>query len=275
MKHDTIEKYPPDSLDLTQRALLTTWDCLAAYREDLVLVGGLAVRYLTRRASEGLPDAVTLDVDFGISVGTSGGMYGSIKQTLSAHDFRWDGGRFVRKIEGVSLIVDLLTDHGSKDTGSVIVDDGLSVGIVPGIERALAKYREVEISGRTLLGVEQTERIRIAEIGPMLVLKLNAFGGPTGRKAPKDAHDIAYLGLNYLGGIDEVVAGFAEEKNAANRGMPAALQALQKYFVTEDAQGPVSCASFRLNNQHEHPMNAEESLRIRQECVTLAQALLA
>ncbi len=87
MKHDTFDKYPADSLDLTQRALLTTWDCLSDFRDDLVLVGGLAVRYLTRRAEEGLPDAVTLDVDFGISIGTSNGMYGSIRQTLSAHDF--------------------------------------------------------------------------------------------------------------------------------------------------------------------------------------------
>ena len=28
----------------------------------------------------------------------------------------------------------------------------------------------------------------------------NAFGGPSGRKAPKDAHDIFYLATNYLGG---------------------------------------------------------------------------
>lgn len=70
MKHDTFEKYPAGGLDLTQQALLTTWDCLADNRSD-----------------EGLPDAVTIDVDFGISIGASGGMYGSIRETLSGHGF--------------------------------------------------------------------------------------------------------------------------------------------------------------------------------------------
>jgi predicted nucleotidyltransferase len=272
MKHDTFNKYPRDSLDLTQRALLTTWDCLADYREDLVLVGGLAVRYLTRRATQGLPDAVTIDVDFGISISASNGMYGSIRQTLSAHDFRWAGHRFVRKIGEMTLFLDLLTDDDKADTGSVVVDDGLHVGIVPGINRAFACQRTVEISGKSLLGVEQTERVRIAEVGPMLVLKLNAFAG---RKAPKDAHDIAYLALNYLGGIEEVIAGFAEEKAAGNRGMPRALRALKFFFGDVNAQGPMSCAAFQMNNAHLLLEREHESLRIRRQCVTLAQALLS
>lgn len=271
MKHDTFDKYPAGGLDLTQRALLTTWDCLADYREDLVLVGGLAVRHLTRRADEGLPDAVTIDVDFGISIGASGGMYGSIRHTLSAHDFTWEGGRFVRKFGDMTLFLDLLTDDNTADAGNAVLDDSLSVCIMPGISRALVCHRLVEITGKSLLGVEQTERVRIADVGPMLVLKLNAFAG---RKAPKDAHDVAYLALNYLDGVGQAVARFAEEKAAGNRGMSRALLSLQTYFSDENAQGPMSCAAFRMNNEHLLPAREDESLRIRQQCVTLAQALL-
>jgi hypothetical protein len=36
----------------------------------------------------------------------------------------------------------------------------------------------------------------------------------------------------------------------------------------------MACAAFRLNNRHELPALAAESLRIRQQCVTLAEALL-
>lgn len=271
MKHDTFEKYPKGGTDLAQQALLTTWDCLADYRDDLVLVGGLAVRHLTRRAETGLPDAVTLDVDFGISLGTSNGMYGSIRQTLSAHDFKWEGGRFVRYFGKMKLFIDLLTDDGQAATGNAVVDDGLSVSIMPGINRALECHRNLVVSGKTLLGVPQSQTVKIAEVGPMLVLKLNAFAG---RKAPKDAHDVVYLAMNYLEGVDGSVAGFAREKAAENRGMPRALQTLEEFFTDEKAQGPMSCAAFRMNNEHEAPEREDESLLIRQQCVTLALALL-
>lgn len=75
MKHDTFDKYPADSLELPTQALLTTWDCLPDFRNDLVLVGGLAVRYLTKPPAEGLPGPVTLDVDFGVSIAADGGAY--------------------------------------------------------------------------------------------------------------------------------------------------------------------------------------------------------
>ena len=39
--------------------------------------------------------------------------------------------------------------------------------------------------------------------------------------------------------------------------------------------GPMGCEAFQLNNQHRDPQNVDVSLRIRQQCVTLAQALLA
>jgi hypothetical protein len=274
-KHDTFDKYPTDSLDLPERALLTTWDCLAAYREDLVLIGGLAVRHLTKAPEEGLPGPVTLDVDFAITIGASRGMYGSIRDTLTGHDFEWKENRFVRKFKNMDLFIDLLTDDNQSTSGTVIVDDSLPVSILPGINRALACHRMIEITGKSLLDVEHTENIRVAEIGPMLVLKLNAFGGPTGRKAPKDAHDILYLAMNYLDGTRRAIEGFKEERTAGNRGFESALTCLETSFATPDSQGPVSCAAFRLNNLQNESQFIEESERIRAQCVTLAQALLA
>ncbi len=275
MKHGTYAQYPVDSMNLPQRALLTIWDCLADYRNDLVLVGGLAVRHLTKPPAEGMPGPVTLDVDFGISIAAEGGGYGSIKDTLSAHGFHWARNRFVRRFPEMELFVDLLTNDDKADMGTVIVDDGLPVGIVPGIRRARECSRWVTVSGMNLLGVEQTESIRVAEVGPMLVLKLNAFGGPVGRKAPKDMHDILYLGMEYLDGHRAAVAGFQAEKEAGNRGMPHALHALKNYFTSTEALGPMSCSAFRLGDDHLSAEFAEDSLRIRQQCVTLAEALLA
>lgn len=274
MKHDTFDKYPADSLELPARALLTAWDCLPRFRDDLVLVGGLAVRYLTKVPEEGLPGAVTLDVDFGVSTAADGAMYPGIRENLSSHGFTWENGRFVRKFPNVELHIDLLTDDGRSDAGTVAVDDGLNVSIFPGIKRALECHREVAISGDSLRGNPVTQTIKIAEAGPLLVLKLNAFGGPNGRKAPKDAHDILYLATNYLDGPAAAVARFREERRIGNRAFEHASRCLEDLFSHPDAQGPVACAAFQLNNQHNEPWNEEVSLRIRQRCVTLAQALL-
>ena len=274
VKHDTFDKYPADSLDLSTQALLTTWDCLPEFRDVLVLVGGLAVRFLTKPPVEGQPGPVTLDVDFGVSIAAEGGAYPGIRENLSGHGFIWANGRFTRKFPTLELHIDLLTDDDHSDKGTATLDDGLSVEIFPGINRALACYRPVPVTGETLLGSPLTETIKVAEIGPLLVLKLNAFGGPRGRKAPKDAHDILYLAENYLGGIRAAVAGFQAERQAANRGIRHAERCLAEYFGNPDAQGPMACAAFRLNNQHLEPQNAEVSQRIRQQCVTLAKALL-
>lgn len=275
MKHDTYDKYLASDTNLPPRALLTAWDCLPAYRDDLVLVGGLAIRYLTKPPATGQVGAVTLDVDFGISIGASNGIYPGIRDTLGGHGFVWGEGRFTRKFPEMNLHLDLLTDDGKAATGTAVVDDSLVVGIVPGVDRALACCRTFDISGQTLLGVQTTQQVKVAEIGPMLVLKLNAFGGPVGRKVPKDAHDILYLASNYLGGIEAAVTGFQEERKTNNRAMKYAHHCLTEYFAGVDSAAAVACAAFRLNNRHNEPENAEESMRIRQQCVTLAQALLA
>lgn len=278
MKHDTFEAYSKFDLHLPQRALLTAWDCLAAYRDDLVLVGGLAINHLTLPPNEGMPGPVTLDVDFGISIGASGGSYGSIRETLSAHGFKWNPEmkRFVRKFDSIDLYIDLLTDDGTADTGAATVDDSLTVGIVPGVARALDVTREIEIKGTTLVGSETEQRIKVAEAGPMLALKLNAFGGPvTGRKTPKDAHDILYLAMNYLDGTDSAIAAFHAERSVGNRAIAHAVYALENYFTTPDSLGPMSCAAFRMNNRHLDPEVESESMQIRQQCVTLAKELLA
>lgn len=277
MKHDTFEKYAQADLSLPQQALLTAWDCLAGYQEDLVLVGGLAIKSLTHPPAEGMPGPVTLDVDFGIKIAASGGMYGSIRETLGGHGFDWqaDKNRFARKFATLDLFIDFLTDDGKGSMGTAIVDDSLAVGTVPGIERALAVNRTIRISGHTLVGAESSQCIRVAEVGPMLVLKLNAFGGPNGRKITKDAHDILYLAMNYLDGTDRAIAAFHEERGAENLAVPHAVHALKNYFSTPDSLGPMSCAAFRMNNRHQESDLEDESMQIRQQCVTLAQELLA
>lgn len=277
MKFERYDKYLAADTSVPPRALLTTWEALADFHDDLVLVGGLAVRYLTKPPLAGQPGPVTLDVDFAVSLAVDSGLGPTIKQALHDHGFRWDARerRFTREVPGLRLHVDLLTDDGKSDKGTVIVDDGLPVSVLPGIDRALACVRKVPVTGVNLEGQSRTIDINVAEVGPMLALKLNAFGGPDGRRAGKDAHDILYLATRYLDGLPAAVAGFQAEKAAGNRAMRHALVCLQRDFAEIDAPGPVACATFRIPGWPESSVNAEAALALRQECVTLAQALLA
>jgi len=276
MKRGTFAEYDAARLDLPERALLTAWGCLAAYRDEMVLAGGLAIKHLTQPPEAGMPGPVTLDVDFAIRIVASAGIYGSIRESLAAHGFEWmaEKKRFARRFDELDLYIDLLTDDGKSDMGTAIVDDSLPIGILPGVDRALQLSRGIRISGETLVGSQSTQNIAVAEVGPMLALKLNAFGGPAGRKAPKDAHDILYLATEYLDGPDAAIEGFHVERAVGNRAVPHACAALEQCFRDENAEGPLACAAFRLNNRHLDPDFESESMQIRQQSVTLAHELL-
>jgi len=273
-KFERYSDYSDAGTEIAEQALLTAWDSLAAFSEDLVLVGGLATRYLTKPDEGGAYRPVTIDVDFGVTIGVSSSWYPSIKSNLSGHGFEWAGQRFHKNVEGQDLYIDLLTDDGVSDRGTVAVDDGLAVSVVPGVGRALERNRLVRVSGRNMIGAEVEQLVRVADVGPMLVLKLNAFGGPGGRKAGKDVHDVMHLALDCNDGIDHAIEAFNEEVRVGNRGAPFAVNCLKEYYKDEDAPGPMACAAFRMNNEHLQPNRAEESLMLWQQCVTLAHELM-
>ena len=199
---------------------------------------------------------------------------------LHEKEFRWDAEqkRFSRDLPGLRLHLDLLTDDGRSEKGTRIVDDGLVVSVLPGIDRALTCMRVVPVTGTDLSGASRTLNIKVAEVGPMLALKLNAFGGPDGRQGQpdgeKDAHDIHYLAMRYVDGFAAAVDRFHAEMSANNRAMRHALACLQRDFVGVDAPGPMACARFRIPGWPERAENDAQALALRQECVTLAQALL-
>jgi len=52
MKHDTFEKYPADSLELTPRALLTAWDYVRWIAQELGLKRRTVSRYAAKCTRE-------------------------------------------------------------------------------------------------------------------------------------------------------------------------------------------------------------------------------
>jgi predicted nucleotidyltransferase len=265
-KFGKIDDYPPRSLESAEAALLTAWRSLERYQDDLVLVGGLAVHYLTRRDVAGLPGAVTLDVDFGITLGASGGQYGTIKTDLAGLGFASEGNRLVRKFGDIALYLDFLTEDPPSVTGVRVVDDVIA-SVIPGVNRALASRRIVTMRGRDLYGVEQTCKVAVADIAPLLVLKLNAFGGPTGRRSPKDAYDVLLAVTGFIDGPEAAVAVFRAEKDAGNPAYAAAIAVLRSDFFEANQDGPARAAEF-------FPGDLADRERVRQQVVTVGRMLL-
>ena len=265
-KFGTFGGYPRESLMSAEAALLTAWCSLERYHDDLVLVGGLAVHYLTRRDVAGLPGAVTMDVDFGISLAASGEQYGTIKTDLAGLDFKSEGNRLVRQFGNLNLYLDFLTEAPPSVTGTRMVDDVVA-SVIPGVNRALACRRMVKIKGRDLYGAERECQVAVADIGPLLVLKLNAFGGPTGRRLPKDAYDVLLAVTGFVDGPEAAVAAFHAEAGAGNTGYAFARTTLQKDFTDPAQDGPIRAAEF-------HPGNADNRNRIRQDVATIGRILL-
>jgi hypothetical protein len=265
-KFGTFEDYPKESLPSAEAALLTAWRSLDRYHDDLVLVGGLAVHYLTRRNLPGLPGAVTMDVDFGIALGASGGQYGTIKSDLAGLGFVPEGNRLVRKFGSLGLYLDFLTEDPPSVTGTRMVDDVIA-SVIPGLNRALACRRIVLAQGRDLYGVEQNCKVAVADIGPLLVLKLNAFGGPTGRRLPKDAYDILLAVTGFVDGPEAAATAFRTEANVNNTGYASATEALRADFSDPNQDGPMRAAEF-------HPGNADDRDRVRQDVATVGRILL-
>lgn len=268
-KFGTFSDYPPRSLLSSEAALLTAWRSLDQYWDDLVLIGGLAVHYLTRRRDGGLPGAVTLDVDFGISLAAEGGQYGTIKTTLAGLGFVPEKERLARKYEDVMLYLDFLTDGPPLTKGTRMVDDVVA-SVIPGIERALASRRMVKVTGADLYGGTQTCSVPVADIGPLLVLKLNAFGGPTGRRHPKDAYDVLLAVTQFIDGPGAAVAAFQAEGAAGNPAYQHAVATLRADFSELGRDGPTRAAQFLLSPNAD-PVQRQ---RVQQDVVNVGQTLL-
>jgi hypothetical protein len=265
-KFGTFGDYPKESLSSAQAALLTAWSSLERYQDDLVLVGGLAVHYLTKPSVAGLPGAVTMDVDFGISLAASAGQYGTIKTDLAGLGFKTEGARLVRKFGNLNLYLDFLTEDPPSMTGARMVDDVVA-SVIPGVNRALACRRVVPVKGKDLYGKEQELKVAVADIGPLLVLKLNAFGGPTGRRLPKDAYDVLLVTTGFVDGPESAIAGFRKEAGTGNTGYVFALKSLEDDFVDPRQDGPIRASEF-------YPGNPDQSDRIRQDVATIGRFLL-
>ena len=84
--------------------------------------------------------------------------------------------------------------------------------------------------------------MKVCEIGPWLVLKLNAYAR---RQQPKDAFDV-YQGVLHYDGGSEIAARSFREKANLNSGFATAHAGLAAFFGSVESGGPARCAEFML-----------------------------
>ena len=263
--------YSQRGLASAETALFAAWEALEKFHEDLVVVGGLAVHYHTKDAENPqFPATATLDVDFGISLGTDAGMAGTVQFDLSMLGYKpTDNGRMFREMEHGMLYIDFLTEHPPRESGTREVS-GIVASVCPGINRALEVRKYVGIPGIDKHGDSKTYQVPICGMGPLLVLKLNAFAKRANAKKAKDAYDLLVAVSLYSEGPRAAIEAFHAEAVSGNPAFEVAVQTLKAHFTAIDQDGPLQAFQFRYGPS----APGDEGMRLKEDLVTIALALL-
>jgi hypothetical protein len=254
MKHPHLQDYRPEHTQLCEAALLTVWDILDDYRDDLVLIGGLVPRFICKPPREELA-AGTLDVDLGIAVGVRGTAHQRIASRLGELGFVTKPpqlppgasplAKFYRTYDAMELGVEFLADRPTPESPAIVTLDNMAVPAIPGIGSALARKRAVPIEGRTLQGGESRQRVSVCDVGPFLCLKLQAYATGGAERAGKDVFDVVHSVIHYAEGADAALAGFAAELGVNPAWIPS-VRALRKGFGHEPSAAAIAYAEFCL-----------------------------
>lgn len=240
MKYEHHNQYAPEDAERAESALLTVWAVLEEFRDDLVLVGGLVPRYICRPVRDEL-QPVTLDVDVGVALGLSSGMYDTTSRRLEGAGFLWENKRFQKQFGQTVLYLDLITDRPERDSPDAAVVDDVSVSAVYGVQRALEVFREVDITGHDLYNAVVTEKVKVCEVGPFACLKLQAYGN---RHQSEDVFDFVRVLRDYdYGGPSEAARLFHAERDR-NLAYDVAIEVLQGHFANRESKGPAQYADF-------------------------------
>ena len=159
-KPESAAGYNTFATTLAEQVLLTVWSRLGAFRKYLVLVGGLAPRYIIQQPSFGMntdipPHCGTFDVDLAVSLAvedfrTYESIHNTLTETLGFEPGTNERGReqhhsFSKMIGNSRIILDFLTTkyEGPDDSLLHTLEDKLSAIQVEGLGLALQEPLKV------------------------------------------------------------------------------------------------------------------------------------
>jgi len=262
-KPQAIADYSPGQTELAEQTLLEVWSRLGDFHDHLVLVGGLAPRYIVPQGKSKPPSVPphcgTMDVDLGVSLAIANlRTYATLRETLT-ESLGFEPGRsrmgapqrhsFSKKVGGAEIVLDFLTTTYEGPPEKVRqVEEDLSAIQVEGLGLALVEPLQVLIEGELLHGGHTKQTVRVCRPVPFVVLKALALAK---RGEPKDAYDLVYI-LRYA---TENPTGLANLATQAERGADSfrhAVHEIESIFRSPDESGPARYARF-VRDQEDNP----------------------
>ena len=262
-----------------ERALVSLIGNIGPWNERVVLVGGLAPRYIIGTLPLGAAIHVgTADVDLVIrlAVEDAAETYTTLRRNLirsgfasGQHSYQWDC-----EVDGMTVTVEFLCDTNQVGAGQLHrpkqgTGSGFGALNVPGAQLATRDFIEVELEAERLDdGGLSRVSVRVAGLLAYVVLKILAFQD---RHNNKDAYDLVYTLVNYPGGGPLAAAHAAA--NSPVRNEPQVLDALRllgERFARVDHDGPNAYANFLAR-----PDDTDGKARLRNTAVIAVSQVLA
>jgi hypothetical protein len=242
-----------------ENALLDVWALMGAYRDDLVLIGGLAPRYIT--APQNTRDysltrhCGTMDIDLGVSIAVSNQpRYKEIIDILKQAGFQNavnDRGNlkhhsFVKEEDGEKIVIDFLTTEydGPDDSRMHQISEDISAIQTLGLGLGFINPLKCHVSRIFPDGTIAEEIINVCRPVAYIVLKALAFDN---RRKDKDVYDLIFVLENYKSGVDSVIAEILQKDLQADS-FSKAIECLERHFRDLNQIGPRAYAKFMGNS---------------------------
>ena len=239
--------YPNLAVKAAVMVMLELTRILGAYRDNIVVIGGMVPRYLAPDAEE--PHIGTTDVDLALDhrhISAEG--YRLIHNLLASHAYVQDTGQpFIYRrqvnVDGndITVQIDLLSgEYGGtgKSRRTQKVQDARPRK-ARGVDLVFDQPVSIEITGILPGGAKDKAVIKISGIIPFIVMKAMAMQD---RLKAKDPYDIYYCLLYFPGGPQRIVELLAPLRT--NKLVQEALVILAEKFASPEHVGPVHIADF-------------------------------
>lgn len=271
-------EYDAAATDRCERVLVTLLGDIGPWGNRVVLVGGLAPRYIV--GSDPLaasPHIGTTDVDLAITlaVGDSSETYATLYTNLTRsgfatgdHSYQWQ-----RSIDGTKVDVEFICETDRVPPGRIHrLREGTGSGFAALNARCAGLTSqdnfEVPVTAERLdAGGLSTVTLRVAGVLTFTALKVLAFQD---RHHSKDSYDLIYTLNNYENGPRAAGEVAAQSPVRSETSVAEALELLQERFDSPDNDGPVAYANFLADRDDQ-----EHKARLRNEAVAVVRQFLS
>ncbi len=243
----TRRDYNAEAVNAACSVILELMHLLGEYRKYIVLIGGWVPELICTNSQE--PHVGSMDVDLALDHKrlTNAG-YRTIKELLLSRGY-YQGKQpyiFHRKIKRganeVIVEIDLLGGEygGTEETHRTQKLQDIRVRKARGADLAFNSPIEIKVEGELPGGGKDSMLVRVASIGPFLVMKGMALED---RLKEKDSYDIYFCLRHYPGGIDKIIE---EVKPYLEHGLGReGLNKIAVHFSSIDDMGPTHVANFQ------------------------------